>query len=67
MRLMISAVAAIALIAVAISMQRSRPPSIELSAASMPSLNEFHKIVGVNQLPLHQLIEISLGKHIPRT
>ena len=60
MRLMISAVAAIALIAVAISMQRSRPPSIELSAASMPSLNEFHEIVGVNQLPVQEVEDQSL-------
>jgi len=51
MRLMISVVATVALVAVAISMLRSRPPSIELSAASMPSLNEFHETVGVNQLP----------------
>jgi len=60
MRLMISAVAAIALIAVAISMQRSRPPSIELSAASMPSLNEFHEIVGVKQLTLQEIEDQSL-------
>jgi len=43
MRLMISVVATVALVAVAISMLRSRPPSIELSAASMPSLSEFRE------------------------
>lgn len=60
MRLMISAVATVALVAVAISMLRSRPPSIELSAASMPSLNEFHEIVGVNQLPVQEVEDQSL-------
>jgi hypothetical protein len=60
MRLMISAVATVALIAVAMSMLRSRPPSIELSAASMPSLNEFHETVGVNQLPVQEVEDQSL-------
>jgi hypothetical protein len=60
MRLMISAVATVALVAVAISMLRSRPPSIELSAASMPSLNEFHKTVGVNQLPVQEVEDQAL-------
>jgi hypothetical protein len=60
MRLMISAVATVALIAVAISMPRSRPPSIELSAASMPSLAEFHETVGVNQLPVQEVEDQSL-------
>jgi hypothetical protein len=57
---MISAVATVALVAVAISMLRSRPPSIELSAASMSSLNEFHETVGVNQLPVQEVEDQAL-------
>jgi hypothetical protein len=60
MRLMISVVATVALVAVAISMLRSRPPSIELSAASTPSLNEFHETVGVNQLPFQEVEDQAL-------
>jgi hypothetical protein len=60
MRLMISAVVTVALIAVATSVLRSRPPSIELSAAAMPSLNEFHETVGVNQLSVQEIEDQSL-------
>jgi len=60
MRLMISAVVAVTLIAVATSILRSRSPSIELSAAAMPSLQEFHETAGVNQLSVQEVEDQSL-------
>ncbi len=48
MRLLTSAFAAITLIVVATSMLSPRAPSIELSTAAMPSLEEFHTMAGVN-------------------
>jgi hypothetical protein len=60
MRLMISAVVAVALIAVVTSMLRSRSPSIEPSAAAMPSLQEFHEAAGMNQLPAQDVEDQSL-------
>ena len=60
MRLMISVIGAVALIAVVTSMLRSRPESIELLAAAMPSLNELHDTAGVNQLPVQEVEDQSL-------
>jgi hypothetical protein len=60
MRLMVSAVVAVALIAVVTSMLRSRLPSIDLSTAALPSLEEFHAIVGVDQLPVQEIEDQSL-------
>ena len=43
-------------------MLRSRPHSLELSAATaaMPSLQEFHTMVGVNNLPNQDIEDQSL-------
>jgi len=60
MRLMISAIIVVALIAVATSMLRSRPRSVELLAAAMPSLNELHDTARVNQLPVQEVEDQSL-------
>jgi hypothetical protein len=61
-RIMISAIAAVALIGVAVSVLRSRPASIELSAttAAMPSLLELHTMAGVNKLPMQEMEDQSL-------
>jgi hypothetical protein len=60
-RVMISAIAFVALIGVAFVLQ-SRPSSIELSAATaaMPSLLELHTMAGVNKLPTQELEDQSL-------
>jgi hypothetical protein len=58
MRLMMSAIVAIALIAVANIVRWPRAPSIELSTAAMPSLEEF--IAGVNKLPVQDIEDQSL-------
>jgi hypothetical protein len=60
MRLMMSAIAAIALIAVAPSVLWPRAPSIQLSTAAMPSLEEFHTIAGANKLPVQDIEDQSL-------
>jgi hypothetical protein len=60
MRLMISSVAVVALIAVAAIMLRSPPPSIELSTAAMPSLQELHVMAGVHKLPVQDIEDQSL-------
>ena len=58
--IMISAIVTVALIAVVTSMLRSRPRSVELLAAAMPSLNELHDTVRVNQLPVQEVEDQSL-------
>ena len=60
-RIMISAIVFVALIGVAFAL-RSRPASIELSAATaaMPSLLELHAMVGVNNLPMQETEDQSL-------
>ena len=60
-RAMISAIVVVALIGVAYVL-RSRPASIELSAATaaMPSLLELHTMAGVNKLPTQELEDQSL-------
>jgi hypothetical protein len=60
MRLMMYAVVAIALTAVATSILWPRAPSIELSTATMPSLEEFHRIAGVNEIPVQDIDDQSL-------
>ena len=60
MRLLTSAFAAITLIVVATSMLLPRAPSIELSTAAMPSLEEFHTMAGVNKLPVQDIDDQSL-------
>jgi hypothetical protein len=60
MRLLTSAFAAITLIVVATSMLSPRAPSIELSTAAMPSLEEFHTMAGVNKLPVQDIDDQSL-------
>ena len=60
-RILIFAIAFVALIGVAFAL-RSRPASIELSAATaaMPSLLELHTIAGVNKLPMQEMEDQSL-------
>jgi hypothetical protein len=62
MRIMISAFAVIALIAVATTLLYSRSASIELSAgtAAMPSLLELHTMAGVNKLSAQDIEDQSL-------
>jgi hypothetical protein len=59
---MISAIAVVALIGVTVSVLRSRPAAIELSAttAAMPSLLELHTMAGVNKLPMQEMEDQSL-------
>ena len=60
MRPAISAIVVIALTAVAASMPWSRSPSIELSTAAMPSLQELHIMAGVHKLPMQEIEDQSL-------
>jgi ABC-type Co2+ transport system permease subunit len=60
MRLMISGFAVVALAAVATLMLRSPSPSIELTAAAMPSLQELHVMAGVHKLPVQDIEDQSL-------
>jgi hypothetical protein len=59
MRLTIAAIAVVALIAVATTML-SRSPSIELTSAAMPSLQELHVMAGVHKLPVQEIEDQSL-------
>jgi hypothetical protein len=62
MRLMITAVAVVAMMAVASTLLRSRSSVIELSAgtAAMPSLLELHAAAGVHKLPVQDIEDQSL-------
>jgi hypothetical protein len=60
MRLTISAIAVVALVVVAASMQWSRSASIELSTAAMPSLQELHTVAGVRKLQVQEIEDQSL-------
>ena len=62
MRLMITALAVVAVIAVASTLLRSRSSVIELSAgsAAMPSLLELHAAAGVHKLPIQDIEDQSL-------
>ena len=59
--LMISAFAAVALIA-AVATMRLRPSSVDISlgSAAMPSLLELHAKAGVDKLPLQEMEDQSL-------
>ncbi len=59
--LMISAFAAIALLA-AVATMRPRPSSVDISlgSAAMPSLLELHATAGVDKLPLQEMEDQSL-------
>ena len=65
-RLTILALAVAALIVAAISFPHSRSPSIALapsvalSTAAMPPLEELHAIAGVNKLPIQEMEDQSL-------
>jgi hypothetical protein len=48
------------LIVFATTMLRLRSSSIELSAATMPPLQELHAMVGVNALPTEEVEDLSL-------
>jgi len=58
MRLAIPAIAVVVLIAT--TMLWSRSPSIELSSAAMPSLQELHTMAGVHKLPVQEIEDQSL-------
>ena len=60
MRLTISAIVVAALIVVATSLLPSRSPSIALSTAAMPALEELHRIAGVNALQVQETEDQSL-------
>jgi len=60
MRLTIFAIAIAALIVVATSLLRSRSPSIALSTAAMPPLQELHMMAGVNTLSMQEIDDQSL-------
>jgi hypothetical protein len=62
MRVIICTFACVALIGVAVTMLRSQPASVELSAATaaMPSLLELHSMAGVNNLPMQDMEDQSL-------
>jgi hypothetical protein len=62
MRLMITAVAIVAVIAVASTLLRSRSSVVELSTgtAAMPSLLELHAAAGVHKLPVQDVEDQSL-------
>ena len=59
--LMISAFAAVALLA-AVAAMHSRPSSVDISlgSAAMPSLPELHNTAGVDKLPLQEMEDQSL-------
>ena len=59
--LMISAFAAVALLA-AVATMRPRPSSVDISlgSAAMPSLPELHNTAGVDKLPLQEMEDQSL-------
>jgi hypothetical protein len=59
-RLMISAIAAVALIAAATSMLWSHSTNPSAGTAAMPSLVKLHNAAGVNKLPNDELEDMSL-------
>jgi C4-dicarboxylate transporter len=60
--LMISAIAAVAVLATTIALLWSHTPSTKLSAgtASMPSLQEFYTAANANKLPNQKIEDLSL-------
>jgi hypothetical protein len=59
-RLIMSVLAIVVVIGVAATVLRSKPDSLELSAAAMPSLLELHIMAGVNKLPSQDVEDQSL-------
>jgi hypothetical protein len=59
-RLMISAFAAVALLAAATAMQWSHSNKLSAGTAAMPSLQELHTAAGVNKLPVEEFEDMSL-------
>jgi hypothetical protein len=59
-RAMISAIVVATLIVVGSSLLRSRPPSLELSAAAMPPLEELHTMAVVSKLLVQEVEDQSL-------
>jgi C4-dicarboxylate transporter len=59
-RLMVSAFAAVALIAAATAMQWSPSDKLSAGTAAMPSLQELHTAAGVNKLPVEEFEDMSL-------
>ena len=60
MRLMLSAIAVVVLVVIATAMLRSPSPTLELSTAAMPSLEELHTMAGVSKLPIQEVEDQSL-------
>jgi hypothetical protein len=60
MRLMISSILVAVLIVVATSLLHSRSPSIALSTAALPPLQELHVMAGVSTLPVQDIEDQSL-------
>jgi hypothetical protein len=60
MRPMISVIAVVALLAVAATVLWLQSPSIELTAAAMPPLQELHAMAGVHKLPVQEIEDQSL-------
>jgi hypothetical protein len=60
MRPMIFAISVVALMVVATTMLWPRSPSIELTAAAMPALQELHAMAGVHKLPVQEIEDQSL-------
>ena len=60
MRPMISVIAVVALLAVATTVLWLQSPSIELTAAAMPPLQELHAMAGVHKLPVQEIEDQSL-------
>jgi hypothetical protein len=50
----------VVLVVVATSMLRSSSPTLELSTAAMPSLQELHTMADVNKLPIQDFEDQSL-------
>jgi hypothetical protein len=60
MRLIISVLAVVVVIGVAATLLRSKPDSLELTAAAMPSLVELHTMAGGNKLEAQDVEDQSL-------
>jgi hypothetical protein len=58
--LIVSAFAAVALLAAATVMLRSPPTELSAATAAMPSLQELHTAAGVNKLPIEDFEDQSL-------
>ena len=59
-RLMIPALAAVALIAAGTAMLWSHTTKLSAGTAAMPTLQELHTAAGVNKLPIEEFEDMSL-------